>query len=253
MQAEYSLFGNNTFLLPIKDDVEKRIEHLEEENLSLKKKIFEISLFNNEKYELIRRISQKISTIEGIVNYLNANHSVVIGNDPKFLKYFGYVLYNHDANDIFLAGFLIAHAGWISFREVRGETKKIWTFLYTNDPERLNNSIVFPKDIVPYIIKYFPNTIFSKILSFETFKNDEEMSENEKILNFQKSMLMQIKRRSGNEIITMKSSDNFLDISKGFVTSFYEMQILTYIHYKISMFLEYYTLCVKEKDKSYKI
>ena len=253
MQTEYSLFGNNTFLLPIKDDVEKRIEHLEEENLSLKKKIFEISLFNNEKYELIRRISQKISTIEGIVNYLNANHSVVIGNDPKFLKYFGYVLYNHDANDIFLAGFLIAHSGWISFREVRGETKKIWTFLYTNDPERLNNSIVFPKDIVPYIIKYFPNTIFSKILSFETFKNDEEMSENEKILNFQKSMLMQIKRRSGNEIITMKSSDNFLDISKGFVTSFYEMQILTYIHYKISMFLEYYTLCVKEKDKSYKI
>ena len=253
MQAEYSLFGNNTFLLPIKDDVEKRIEHLEEENLSLKKKIFEISLFNNEKYELIRRISQKISTIEGIVNYLNANHSVVIGNDPKFVKYFGYVLYNHDANDIFLAGFLIAHAGWISFREVRGETKKIWTFLYTNDPERLNNSIVFPMDIVPYIIKYFPNTIFSKILSFETFKNDEEMSENEKILNFQKSMLMQIKRRSGNEIITMKSSDNFLDISKGFVTSFYEMQILTYIHYKISMFLEYYTLCVKEKDKSYKI
>ena len=85
MQAEYSLFGNNTFLLPIKDDVEKRIEHLEEENLSLKKKIFEISLFNNEKYELIRRISQKISKIEMIVNYLNANHSVVIGNDPKFL------------------------------------------------------------------------------------------------------------------------------------------------------------------------
>jgi hypothetical protein len=253
MQGEYSLFGNNNILLPIKNEVEKRIENLEEENFSLKKRIFEISVFENEKYELKRVILQKISIIEGIVNYLNANHSVVIGNDPKFLKYFGYVLYNHDANDIFLAGFLIAHAGWISFREVRGETKKIWTYLYTNDPERLNNSIVFPKDIVPYIIKYFPNTIFSKILSFETFKNDEEMSENEKILNFQKSMLMQIKRRSGNEIITMKSSDNFLDISKGFVTSFYEMQILTYIHYKISMFLEYYTLCVKEKDKSYKI
>jgi hypothetical protein len=253
MQAEYSLFGNNNFLLPIKDDVEKRIEHLEEENFYLKKKIFEISLFNNEKYELIRLTSQKISTIEKIINYLNTNHSVVIGNDPKFLKYFGYVLYNHDANDIFLAGFLIAHAGWISFREVREETKKIWTYLYTSNSEKLNNSIVFPKYIVPYIIKYFPNTIFSKILSFETFKNEDEMSENEKILNFQKSMLMEIKRRSGNEIITMKSSDTFLDISKGFVTSFYEMEILTYIHYKISMFLEFYTLCVKEKDKSYKI
>jgi hypothetical protein len=253
MQAEYSLFGNNNFLLPIKDDVEKRIEHLEEENFYLKKKIFEISLFNNEKYELIRLTSQKISTIEKIINYLNTNHSVVIGNDPKFLKYFGYVLYNHDANDIFLAGFLIAHAGWISFREVREETKKIWTYLYTSNSEKLNNSIVFPKDIVPYIIKYFPNTIFSKILSFETFKNDEEMSENEKILNFQKSMLMEIKRRNGKEIIRMKSSDTFLDISKGFVSSFYEMEILTYIHYKISMFLEFYTLCVKEKDKSYKI
>ena len=253
MHGEYSLFGNNNVLLPIKSEVEKRIEHLEEENFSLKKRIFEISVFENEKYELIRLTSQKISTIEKIINYLNANHSVVIGNDPKFLKYFGYVLYNHDANDIFLAGFLIAHAGWISFREVREETKKIWTYLYTSNSEKLNNSIVFPKDIVPYIIKYFPNTIFSKILSFETFKNEDEMSENEKILNFQKSMLMEIKRRSGNEIITMKSSDNFLDISKGFVSSFYEMEILTYIHYKISMFLEFFSLCVKEKDKSYKI
>lgn len=253
MQGEYSLFGNNNILLPIKSEVEKRIENLEEENFSLKKRIFEISVFQNEKYELKRVILQKISKIEMIVNHLNANHSVVIGNDPKFLKYFGYVLYNPEANNIFSAGFLIAHAGWISFREVRGETKKIWTYLYTSDPEKLNNSIVFPKDIVPYIIKYFPNTIFSKILSFETFKNDEEMSENEKILNFQKSMLMQIKRRNGNEIITMKSSDNFLDISKGFVSSFYEMEILTYIHYKISMFLEFFSLCVKEKDKSYKI
>ena len=51
----------------------------------------------------------------------------------------------------------------------------------------------------------------------------------------------------------MKASDTFLDISKGLVSSFYEMEILTYIHYKISMFLEFYTLCVKEKDKSYKI
>ena len=85
MQAEYTLFGNNSVLLPIKNDVEKRFDRLEEENFYLKKKIFEISIFNNEKYELIRRISQKISKIEMIVNYLNANHSVVIGNDPKFL------------------------------------------------------------------------------------------------------------------------------------------------------------------------
>jgi hypothetical protein len=129
MQGEYTLFGNNSVLLPIKNDAEKRFDRLEEENFYLKKKIFEISLFNNEKYDLIRLTSQKISTIERIINHLNTNHSVVIGNDPKFLKYFGYVLYNHDVNDIFLAGFLIAHAGWISFREVRGETKKIWTYL----------------------------------------------------------------------------------------------------------------------------
>jgi hypothetical protein len=35
MQGEYTLFGNNSVLLPIKNDVEKRFDRLEEENFYL--------------------------------------------------------------------------------------------------------------------------------------------------------------------------------------------------------------------------
>lgn len=218
---------------------EKSYKELKSENDILKLQI------NDEKSLIIQKTYENIMKIQNIVNHLDKYYSLDYSTNISKL---GDIPFPQDKKCMILkdCGWIVLHGIGISCKsKVYGKQRDLG----------------FNPFCIDTFLKYYPNTIFGNILSMKypnkVDKVDMTTDKASILLNifsghYDSSQKNNIKSKFDITILDVNIKTGLNDYTN--MSLFMsETNILTYISNKVEIFLEYFIICVKERDPKYEV